>query len=417
MKNQLKLFILTFICAVFSPSIIAVKSLKQLCINQLPQVLVSDDMLEQFRNSPDFIQEMGLNFVEQKYQNKMKDAILSSYCPTVNALRLKAWLVSISPITLAISLTDHNGPVNSVAWSPDGSRLATGSDDRTAKIWDSQNGGAPLHIFGHNGSVNSIAWSPDGSHLATGSDDYTAKIWNSETGDLLHTLDHDCWVTSIAWSPDGSSLATASEDRTAKIWDSQNGGAPLHTINHNSSVYSWSPDGSRLATASKKWTSKIWNTQYDTFLQELTGHKKIILSMAWSPDGSRIATGSKDRTLRIWNSQTGALMNIVTDCNYSVSSVAWSPDGSRLATGSFDSSTAKIWNLAQLKDLSLDQILFLVLVYHDYCNNQPLTLNDSHEHLYTIYCSLPADIQNSISNRIHISSCTEDDYWEYGYCY
>jgi WD40 repeat protein len=73
-------------------------------------------------------------------------------------------------------------------------------------------------------------------------------------------------------------------------------------------------------------------------------------------------------------------------------SVAWSPDGSQLATGSYDE-TAKVWNLAQLKVLSLNQALFLSLVYHDYHNNQPLTLDAQHKHLYTIYCTLPANIK------------------------
>ena len=108
----------------------------------------------------------------------------------------------------------------SVSWSPDGARLATGSGDGTAKVWDAADGRELLTLKGHTGWVRSVSWSPDGQRLATGSADGTAKVWDAAGGHELLTLKgHAGWVNSVSWSPDGTRLATGSEDGTAKVWD------------------------------------------------------------------------------------------------------------------------------------------------------------------------------------------------------
>jgi WD40 repeat protein len=177
---------------------------------------------------------------------------------------------------------------------------------------------------------------------------------------------------------------------------------PVITLDHNSSVYSvaWSPDSNYLATGSWDNTAKIWNAKTGTLLHTLIGHHGTVRSVAWSPDGNYLATGSYDRTAKIWDAKNGALLHTL-DHNHSVYSVAWSPDGNYLATGSYDR-TAKIWNIPQLQNLSLEQALFLALVYHNHVNNQQLILNHDHKHLHSIYHSLPVDIQNSIRDRIII---------------
>ena len=101
-----------------------------------------------------------------------------------------------------------------MAWSPDGKRLATASDDQTAKVWDAASGQELLTLSGHSGGVYSVAWSPDGKRLATASDDQTAKVWDAASGQEVLTLKATAaYVNSVAWSPDGKRLATASDGR------------------------------------------------------------------------------------------------------------------------------------------------------------------------------------------------------------
>jgi hypothetical protein len=119
-----------------------------------------------------------------------------------------------------LTLKGHNREVESVAWSPDGKRLATGSWDQTAKVWDAATGEELLSLKGHTNAVLSVAWSPDGKRLATGSKDQTAKVWDAASGQETLTLKgHTDSVDSVAWSPDGRRLATGSNDDTAKVWD------------------------------------------------------------------------------------------------------------------------------------------------------------------------------------------------------
>jgi hypothetical protein len=127
-------------------------------------------------------------------------------------------------LELNLDLSTSIGAVRTLSWSPDGRRLATGSADNTARIWDGQSGAEVAVLKGHSDRVLSVAWSPDGRRLATGSDDNTARIWDGQSGAEIAVLKgHSNSVLSVAWSPDGRRLATGSGDNTARIWDGQSG--------------------------------------------------------------------------------------------------------------------------------------------------------------------------------------------------
>ena len=243
--------------------------------------------------------------------------------------------------------------VLSVAWSPDGKRLATGSQDTTAKVWDAASGRDVLTLRGQHDSISSVAWSPDAKQLATGSGDGTARVWDAETGeDLLRLSGHDASVFSVAWSPDMRRLATASQDGTTKVWDAEAGKQLLTLRGHTGPVYSvaWSPDERRLATASLDHTAKVWDAVTGQELLTLMGHNGPVLSVAWSTDGRRLATASQDKTTKVWDAATGKELVTLRGDEDSVMSVAWSPDGKRLATGSQDT-TAKVWDAETSKEL------------------------------------------------------------------
>jgi WD40 repeat protein len=246
-----------------------------------------------------------------------------------------------------LSILRHNDAVQSVAFSPDGKRLATGSWDRTVKLWDAATGQELLTLKGDLGWVNSVAFSTDGKRLATGSSDGTVRLWDASTGQkLLTIIGHSNQVNSVAFSADGKRLAIGGNDPTVKLWDAATGRELLALIGHSAWVTSvaFSPDGKRLATGSDDRTVKLWDAATGQQLLTLIGHSAMVWSVAFSPDGMRLATGSEDRTVKLWDAYTGQQLTLKGHSS-EVRSVAFSPDGKRLATGS-DDGTVKLWDAA-----------------------------------------------------------------------
>jgi WD40 repeat protein/serine/threonine protein kinase len=249
-------------------------------------------------------------------------------------------------------LIGHWDRVNSVSWSPDGQRLATGSHDRTAKVWEAASGRELRTLQGHTNAVWSVAWSPDGQRLATGSYDRTAKVWEVASGRDLRTLKgHTNAIWSVSWSPDGQRLATGSLDGTANLWNATSGLELLTLTGHTSQVQSvsWSPNGQRLATGSKDGTAKVWDAGSGKELRTLKGRSSV-WSVSWSPDGQQLATGHWDGTALVWEVVGGReLFSLGQESP--VISVSWSPDGHRLATRGADTTTAQVWDLTSGREL------------------------------------------------------------------
>jgi WD40 repeat protein/serine/threonine protein kinase len=252
-----------------------------------------------------------------------------------------------------LTLTNHSAPIWSVAFSPDGRRILTGSGDRTAIVWDAASGRVLLTLKGHNSCVQSVAFSPDGQRIVTGSGDHTAIVWDAVSGRKVRTIEgHKAWVESVAFSPDGRRIVTGSDDHTAKLWEAASGRLLLTLEGHNGWIQSvaFSPDGRRIVTGSIDQTAKVWEAASGRLLLTLTRHSAPIWSVAFSPDGQRILTGSGDQTAKVWEAASGLELFTLRGHTAPIRCLAFSPDGQRIATSSEDA-TAKVWEAASSREV------------------------------------------------------------------
>lgn len=247
-------------------------------------------------------------------------------------------------LTEVASLPGHTYGVTSLAWAPDGTRLAAGGSGKV-NVWDMQNQQI-LQEF-HQVWLTSLAWSPDGNRLATGEQQGEIRVWDIHSGDLLHTLPgHLGDIASVAWSPKGMLLASVgAADHMPRIWNTQTGELTDTLEQHMNTVWSvaWSPDSRWLATGNTDATVRVLDIQNDVDQQILIGHRGMVYSVAWSPDGIRLASGGWGPSLYVWDTQTWDVQSELDTRMDDVHHIVWSPDGARLvAVG--DISSIGIWD-------------------------------------------------------------------------
>ena len=246
------------------------------------------------------------------------------------------------------TLTGHTYSVNTASYSPDGTKIVSGSYDNFLKIWDANTGQCLRTLTRHYGTVYSASYSPDGTKIVSASSDRKIKIWDANTGTCLQTLEvHTAGVSSALYSPDGTKIVSASYD-TIKICDANTGTCLQTLTGHNGTVYSasYSPDGTKIVSASDDETIKIWDANTGSCLQTLTGHNGSVNSASYSPDGTKIVSSpssSYDHTIKIWDANTGTCLQTLTGHTHYVYSPSYSPDGTKIVSASYDH-TIKIWD-------------------------------------------------------------------------
>lgn len=241
----------------------------------------------------------------------------------------------------------HTDEVDSVAFAPDGATLASGSWDRTIRIWRVADGSLLQTLVGHGKVVTALAFSPDGTKLASGAEENSLRLWQVADGSLLHILEgHTDRVLTVAFAPDGMTVASGAVDRTVRLWQVTDGTLQRTLEGHLDTVesVSFSPDGTILASGSWDHTVRLWQVADGTLLRTLEGHTDDVKSVAFAFDGVTLASASGDGTVRLWQVADGSQEGILAGYLDWVEEIAFSPDGRTLAAAVLDN-TVWLWRV------------------------------------------------------------------------
>ena len=284
--------------------------------------------------------------------------------------RTGVWLYDVTTGAEINLLVGHSRGVESVAFSPDGTKLASGSWDTTIRLWDVRTGKGTHTLAGHRDSVRSLVFSPDGLTLASRGRDEMIRLWDVDTGEPLRALEglefgsrnnevrlwdastgetastvivglHQHWLSPIVFLQSGPVSVSGSSDDRIRTWSAHVVEAvpSLEGSRDRVEAVVFSPDGSTLA-ATLSWRDEVeiqlWAARTGEFLYYLTGHWSARntlrdIYVAFSPDGDTLASvGSNDSMVRLWDARTGKLLGRPETSTSTVSSIAFSPDGSVL---------------------------------------------------------------------------------------
>jgi WD40 repeat protein/tRNA A-37 threonylcarbamoyl transferase component Bud32 len=259
-----------------------------------------------------------------------------------------------------LSLRARTGSIIAFSFSPDGDRLATGSSDGTATIWNARSGLEILSLK-HGSAVGAVAFSASGDLVAVGSDDKTIRIWDTRTGRAVRTLQyardlnqrvdvsgnrvfHIHELTQLAFSPDGTRLAAGTYDDGIIVWEIDTWRRTF-ALNpgQNVSSLAFSPDGSKLATVANGDLPRVWNAKTGEQIVYFRRHTLPVGAVAFSPDGETLASGAYDGTVCIWDGLSGEQLRNIWAGEIETA-VTFSPDGTRLIATLVDG-TARCWDV------------------------------------------------------------------------
>ena len=243
-------------------------------------------------------------------------------------------------------LEGHSNAVTSVAFAPDGGRILSGSEDRSVRVWDAMAGCCVAVLEGHAGVVTSVAFAPDGARIVSGAWDNSVRVWDAKAARCVAVLEgHSNWVTSVAFSPDGGRIVSGSYDRSVRVWDAKAARCVAVLEGHSGGVnaVAFAPDGARIVSGAWDNSVRVWDAKAARCVAVLEGHSDWVASVAFAPDGGRIVSGSYDRSVRVWDAKAARCVAVLEGHSSLIASVALSPDGARIVSGSSDKSV-RVWD-------------------------------------------------------------------------
>jgi WD40 repeat protein len=249
------------------------------------------------------------------------------------------------------SFTGHAGPVCGLAFSPDGTKLATAGEDGLARVWNTATGEELLVVSGHATGIGAVAFDPTGNVLATAGGDGFTKLWNiGPAGSYeLVAVATEAPATFSAYSTDGAWLATGTEEGDVSIWSAETGERRAVLNGHTGRITGggFSLDGSLLVTSGEDRTARVWDVATEEQLFVIGEHADTIWSSTFSPDGSMLAIAALDGLVAIWSVPDGQQLARLPGIRAAFS-VAFSPGGTLLAVAGLD---LQVWDVATWTEL------------------------------------------------------------------
>jgi len=271
-------------------------------------------------------------------------------------------------VKLDQTLSGHNGAVLDVAYSPDGQKLASASDDNTVIVWDmaTLRPVGDLPFYGHLAGVTSVDFSPNGQTLASGSRDSTIILWDVATGQIIRTLQRreTTWILSVDFSPDGQTLVSGGQGATIRLWNVQTGDVIREFQSATDTIFSlaFSPDGQQIAAGGGDGSVTLWDVASGTEIRRWQAHNGAALSVMFTPDGLTIETAGGDSFASLWDAETGAQLLTLKTGQKAALSVAMTSDQRLMAVGSGDN-VVKLWDMTSGIEIGLPLSNFTDWVY------------------------------------------------------
>ncbi|MBC7507566.1 MAG: caspase family protein, partial [Ferruginibacter sp.] len=229
-------------------------------------------------------------------------------------------------------LKGQTSEVRTARFKPDLTKIVTASADGYARIWDAGTGQLSLILKGYTSWVGSAEYSADGKNILIVAGDATTKIWDAETGNLVNGLKKLKYCRTAQLSQDQKNIVTTEFDEIVKIWDVGSESILVDLKGHKKAVNmaSFSTDGKKVVSASSDATAKIWDVSNGQLLLDLKGHVNAVRAACFSPDDKKVLTASDDGTAKIWDAVTGQLLLTLFQHTTRLMSASFSPDGKKI---------------------------------------------------------------------------------------